>query len=273
MSTAEIPNFFVTIPHSGEQVPEEVTWLKGLSEPHLMRDVDRYVDRLYAPGIQQHNVFSIQTPWHRYVVDLNRLPGDIDEDSVIGAPHESGAFTTGLHWVNTTQGEPLITTPMSMELHQQLVDKYHRPFHAQVETHYSQCFAKTPGTKMYQLDAHSMPSWGTEAHRDPGQQRPQIVVSDFHGASCEPQYKDLVIAAYEAAGFQVAYNFPYVGGRVTQLYGKPDQNQHCIQVEMRRDLYMNEDTKALEASSKGVSEKVSKALGLIIEGIRSFNEG
>ena len=82
-----------------------------------------------------------------------------------------------------------------------------------------------------------------------------------------------MIAAYEAAGFQVAYNFPYVGGRVTQLYGKPDQNQHCIQVEMRRDLYMNEDTKALEASSKGVSEKVSKALGLIIEGIRSFNEG
>jgi len=252
--------FFISIPHSGEQVPEKTPWLHGLSEPHLMRDVDRFVDVLYQPAIDKLELNSIKTQWHRYVTDLNRLPGDIDETAVIGAPNKVGTFPIGLHWTKTTQDEPLITEPMSFELHQQLLDKYFYPFHEDVKKIYSYYF-KQGHKKVYQLDAHSMPSWGTSAHKDPGKERPEIVISDFHSVSCEESYKNLVITAYEKAGFQVGYNFPYVGGRVTQTYGKPDVGQHAIQVEMRRNLYMNEETKQLEGQkSKEIQLKVLEAI-------------
>lgn len=236
--------FFVSIPHSGEKVPAEVVWLQNLPETTLMRDVDRYVDRLYEPALRQWAIPSVVAEWHRYVVDLNRLPDDVDQDSVEGAPHASGTHTTGFHWVRTTIGETLISKPMSPSLHLELTKKYFEPFHQQVTACYER-FRQAGFSEIYHLDAHSMPSKGTSAHRDPGQERPQIVVSDVDGTSCHTKFKDIVIKAYQDAGFEVAYNWPYKGGRVTQTYGRPALGQNAIQVEMSRALYMDENTKAL----------------------------
>jgi N-formylglutamate deformylase len=255
--------FFVSIPHSGEKVPAETDWLPGLPEPILMCDVDRYVDRLYMPAVRKMGIPAVVTEWHRYVVDLNRLPDDIDVDSVIGAPNPSGKFTQGLHWVKTTKGQALLPQPMSMELHLQLVKKYFEPFHQHVRGVYDD-FRKIGLKKIYHIDAHSMPSMGTSAHKDPGQKRAEIVVSDWEGKSCEKEFKDLVIAAYTDAGFQVAYNWPYIGGRVTQTYGQPKQGQNCIQVELNRALYMDEETKQFKAKeAEIIAKKIAVALARI----------
>lgn len=259
--------FFISIPHSGEKFPNETTWLEGLDEPVLMRDVDRFVDKLYQPVIDELDIPSVVTEWHRYVVDLNRLPEDVDCDSVEGAPLPSGSHPTGLHWRVTTQGETLIPSPISMELHKQLVRNYFEPFHQKVREAYKQIQSKG-AEKVYQLDAHSMPSMGTKAHADPGQSRPEIVVSDVHGVSCEKSFLDLVVESYEQAGFEVAVNFPYKGGRVTQTYGKPELGQHAIQVELNRRLYMNEETKRpLGSEFAEVQAKIQKAVTSIYKSL------
>ena len=234
--------FFISIPHSGEKVPAEVSWLQGLDEPILMCDVDRYVDDLYAPAIAANGLPFVKTEWHRYVVDLNRLPDDVDADSVQDHKNPAGQFTTGLHWVKTTTGVRLMPKPISPELHKKLVQNYFEPFHIQVRELYAK-FKSAGHQDVYHLDAHSMPSQGTAAHRDPGTKRPQIVVSDCDGVSCQSFYKDIVIESYKKAGFEVAYNWPYKGGRLTQTYGQPKQGQNAIQVEMNRALYMDEQSK------------------------------
>lgn len=234
----------ITIPHSGERVPEETPWLKSLPERLLMFDVDRYVDRLYAPILEKLLIPSVKTEWHRYAVDLNRLADDVDCDSVQGHKNASGKFPRGLHWSITTQRERLMPGPMPQGTHDAIVRKYFEPFHAQVREQLAKIRARTSGMSLH-LDAHSMPSLGTKEHRDPGEVRADIVVSDCEGKSCAPEFKDLVIEAYRSAGFKVAYNWPYVGGRVTETYGRPEENQHAIQVELNRALYMNEETKLL----------------------------
>ncbi|MEM7647074.1 MAG: N-formylglutamate amidohydrolase [Pseudomonadota bacterium] len=98
MFQAEALPFFVSIPHSGEQIPDEVTWLKNLPEPTLMRDVDRYVDVLYQPALNELKITSIVTSWHRYVVDLNRKPDQFDGAAVEGALLPAGTEPKGLHW-------------------------------------------------------------------------------------------------------------------------------------------------------------------------------
>lgn len=259
----------ITIPHSGEKIPDEAPWLKNLPETLLMYDVDRYVDRLYEPIIKKHNLPSVKTDWHRYAVDLNRLPDDVDQDSVENHKNPSGKFPRGLHWAITTMGEKLMPKPISQATHDILVKKYFEPFHEQVRAT-SQKMKQQGATEIYHIDAHSMPSVGTKEHRDPGQARADIVVSDCEGKSCSPWFKDLVIKSFENAGFKVAYNWPYLGGRVTETYGRPKENHHSIQVELKRGLYMDEKTKAfLPGPSAEVQKKLESAIAAIISALQT----
>lgn len=271
MSTLKLLPFFASIPHSGEQVPDEVFWLKGLQEPKLMRDVDRYVDFLYKPVLNQLKISTIITPWHRYVVDLNRKPDEYDATAVKGAPHPKGTHPKGLHWSQTTLAETLISEPMEAMLHEDLVKSYYKPFHDSVlelRASFKQQFGCA-----YHLDLHSMPSLGTELHPDPGETRADVVISDQHAKSSEPWFRDLVLKAYQEAGFQVAYNWPYIGGGITATYGDPEKSFHTVQVELNRALYMNEETKKLEEGLwPEAQEKLTQAMTQIHSGIREkFN--
>jgi len=255
--------FFISIPHSGELVPENIGWLQGLPEQLLMCDVDRFVHEIYQPGVEFLGLPSVVADIHRYVIDLNRWPEDVDQRSVEDSPNPPGSFTTGLHWVETTTGATLMKEPMPKSQHDQLVEDYYQPFHDKIKKMFSD-FKSQGAKQVFHLDAHSMPSRGTEAHRDPGALRPQIVVSDCDGKSCDPIYKDLVIKAYESVGFEVAYNWPYKGGRITQTYGQPAAGQHAVQVEMSRALYMDEISKHKVADKLAdVQKQVSRALAVI----------
>jgi N-formylglutamate amidohydrolase len=258
---------FISIPHSGEEIPQGADWLKKLPEVLLMYDVDRYVDQLYGPAISKLHLPSIKTQWHRYAADLNRIPEDIDSDSVIGSTNPKGTFTRGFHWSKTTEGEILMPSPMSMELHQQLIELIYTPFHVGIKKLYGD-FKSQGFENIYHLDCHSMPSVGTKAHNDPGEVRADIVVSDQKGKSCDMRFKNLVIEAYQKAGFKVAYNWPYYGGRVTQEYGQPNSGQHTIQIEMSRAQYMDEKTKKLKQELvPQVQDRLQHALSYILENL------
>ncbi|WP_291516255.1 N-formylglutamate amidohydrolase [Bdellovibrio sp. ArHS] len=262
MAENEVP-LIVTIPHSGEKIPSQTPWLNSLPEEILMCDVDRYVDFLYEPALHKLRLPLVKTEWHRYAADLNRIPEDVDASSVLGHVNPAGMHNRGFHWVITTYKHPLMQAPMTVDTHNELVKLIYEPFHAGVRQLYQDLHAKG-FKKTFHIDAHSMPSVGTSEHRDPGELRADIVVSDSKGKSCDPRFKDLVIAAYATAGFKVGYNWPYFGGRVTEQYGDPRRDQHTLQVEMNRSLYMDEKTKKLKPEeAKKVQEKVFFALSYI----------
>jgi N-formylglutamate deformylase len=266
-SEMKVQPIFVTIPHSGEKIPPQAQWLHGLDEKTLMYDVDRFVDVLYRPALEKLKLPYVTTEWHRYAADLNRVPTDIDSDSVVGAPHQSGKFSRGFHWVITTHLYRLMSQPISSEVHQELVELIYNPFHTDVKNQYEN-FRKLGYQKIYHIDAHSMPSRGTSEHRDPGQYRADVVVSDCHGKSCDAAFKDLVIGAYEQAGFSVAYNWPYFGGRLTEQYGQPDLGQQVLQVELNRGLYMDEVTKKLKDEKLlQIQAQLDNALTKILAGL------
>ncbi len=256
---------FVTIPHSGEWIPESATWLKGRDPLLLLSDVDRFVDRLYHPALETHGIPKVVALCHRYVVDLNRLPEDVDQESVQGAIAKPGTHTTGFHWVRTMKGETLMAAPIPLALHQNLVAEHFVPFHEQVRSLYVEQHRRNSGP-VYHLDLHSMPSLGTSGHRDEGQMRAEVVISDQDGRSCLADFTALVVEAFEKiGGFQVALNWPYKGGRITQTYGAPEINNNCLQVELNRKIYMSETSKEWrEDSAPQVQQRLTKVLGYIL---------
>lgn len=247
-------------------MPPQATWLQGLPEPVLMCDVDRYVDRLYEPSLKDLSIPYVKTEWHRYAGDLNRLAGDVDASTVEGSSNPAGTHARGFLWKITTTEQSLMPKPVSPEIHQELVNLIFEPFHASVREQ-AAILQRSSGGLLYHLDAHSMPSVGTRQHRDPGERRADVVVSDSHGKSSSKAFRDLVIAAYCTAGFKVAYNWPYFGGRLTEHYGRPAQGHHVIQVELNRALYMDELSKGILETSKEVQNKVRQALVYIQENL------
>lgn len=260
----------LSVPHSGENIPDEATWLRGHTEAVLLTDVDRFVDELYRPAVERLGLPLLATQVHRYAADLNRYPDDVDADSVVGAKEPSGAYPKGFHWVMTTMGHKLMPQPIARATHEQIVRKYHDAFHALFEARVAELQATHPGQPIYHLDCHSMPSTGTGAHADAGAKRPDVVISDFEGKSCEPRFKDLVLAAFKARALNVSYNWPYKGGRITQRYGQPAQGHHTVQIELNRALYMDENTRLQKpAEFSELSNKLCDALADILSGLKN----
>lgn len=254
--------FFISVPHSGEIVPPECDWIESLEEKVRLQDADRFVDVLYRPVAEKLNIEFHVAQYLRYVVDLNRDAGDIEALSVVGCDKDIGKFhKKGLHWVETTRGEPILKKPHSLDFHKELVEKYYWPWHNELQSIYDR---NSNGDRVFQLDCHSMPSVGTGAHADSGKLRPEVVVSDFLGKSCDSDYLDLVMNTFKDHFSDVSYNSPYIGGGITAKYGQPSKNQNCIQIELRRDMYMDEETKLLHPEN---SKALSQKLELVIESI------
>ena len=237
------PALFTSIPHSGEEIPPEAPWLNSLPTETLLRDVDRFVDELYIPALKEFGVPYVSSKTHRYALDLNRHESDVDCESVLGNKNPQGTHPRGLHWRVTTFDELLLPRAMSQLTHETLIQKYSRPFHEKIETIYSD-FTTAGHSMIFHLDLHSMPSKGTGMHKDPGETRAEVVISDFNEKSAHLSYRKLLVSAFENVGLKVAINWPYIGGGITQRYGAPALGRHCLQIELNRSLYMNEVTKA-----------------------------
>ena len=256
-----------SIPHAGEDIAEEAYWLKNLPEVTLMYDVDRFIDRIYQPALEQHQIPTVTTKWHRYVVDCNRWPEDIDKDCVVGAEGPSGSHPTGLHWRLTTAGFPLIKKPISWSLHQELLNKYYYDFFKSIDALYEQ-LKRQGAEKTYHLNLHSMPSQGTSAHRDPGELRVDIVIGDEKGRTSSSEWTDFVSSAYRKQGFSVSLNHPYTGGTDVEKYGDPQNGHSALMIELNRRLYMDEQSKQIIPEKAGpVKERLTKVLDDIYNNI------
>jgi N-formylglutamate deformylase len=67
-----------------------------------------------------------------------------------------------------------------------------------------------------------------------------FVLGDAHGTACSPLVTRLVEGVLAAQGFSVRRNDPYAGGYITRHYGRPREGIQALQIEIARDLYMDE---------------------------------
>ena len=256
-------SLLVSIPHSGEKIVDECHWLKDLDEVTLMYDVDRFIDQMYESVLHQYNIPKVVTEYHRYVVDCNRWPTDVDCDSVEGSNNPSGSHPTGLHWRKTTAGYILFKKPLSQSLHKNIIKKYYEDFFKAIDSIYEK-FRQEGKSNIYHLDLHSMPSRGTKVHRDPDEDRVDIVIGNEKGTTATEEWTEQVSTAYRNQGFDVRLNQPYTGGTIVEKYGDPQQGCQALMIELNRKLYMDEKTKKIiPDKAEAVKERLNKVISEI----------
>jgi N-formylglutamate deformylase len=224
----------VSVPHAGNEVGSFAAALVPALDVRC--DADLFVDELYAGA--PRGAF-IRARVSRFVCDLNRDPDDVSPRAVPAHPAPRNADGRGFVWEVTTTGAPALARPLTLE-EWQARRAIHAGYHGAIAAALERARARFGFAVL--VDGHSMPSVGRQGHADPGRPRADIVPGDRDGTSCAPALSHAVGEHFRKHGLSVAFNEPYRGGFITAHHGRPAENVHSIQIEMRRDLYMDEAT-------------------------------
>ena len=224
----------VSVPHAGTSTRGfEDNLAPGLD---VRGDADLWVDELYEGS--PSGAF-LTAKLSRFVCDLNRHPDDVSAHAVPEHPAPRNSHGRGFIWEITTEGTSAMAHPLSLSQWKRR-QEIHAAYYGALATAIERARAKFGFAVL--VDGHSMPSRGKAAHSDAGNQRAAIVPGDRQGQSCAPALSRLVEDHFLHHGYAVKFNDPYQGGFITTHHGTPATGVHAIQIEMRRDLYMNEAT-------------------------------
>ena len=254
-ATGEAP-VVVEVPHAGVHVPAEV--LANLVAPAraVARDADLFVDELYedAPA-EGATVLIARTS--RYALDLNRAEDDIDGGVVHGNPRPARPHARGLLWRTTTDDDPALERPITLDDYNWRVRTIHKPYHDALRRLLDRKIARFGHVVL--LAAHSMPSVGRQGHADAGVKRADVVPGSRGRTSADARVIDAVESVAVAHGCSVEHDRPYRGGFTTTHYGQPAQACHAIQIELARRLYLDESRLRRSATGMAKTRKLCRA--------------
>lgn len=222
----------VSVPHGGTELGPFAAALSP--DVDVRSDADLFVDQLYD-GLTRGAFLRARLS--RFACDLNRHPDDVSARAVPEHPAPRNHDGRGFVWEVTTAGTPALTRPLTLD-EWRARREVHAAYHAAIVQ--AMLRARERFGFAVLVDGHSMPSVGRTRHADPGRARADIVPGDRLGHSCAPALSRLVGEHFRGRGLSVAFNDPYRGGFITAHHGRPAEGLHAIQIEMRRDLYMDE---------------------------------
>ncbi|WP_374631077.1 N-formylglutamate amidohydrolase [Ferrovibrio sp.] len=252
-------------PHSGNIYPEEFQRQSRLDPLTLRRSEDAFVNELMGVG-PQHGAPLLEALFPRSYCDPNREayeldPGMFSDPLPAHVVTQSGKLRSGLGTIAkvVAGGMEIYAGKLTFAEAERRVETLWRPYHDALAGLIAE--ARQAAGVALLLDCHSMPSVGGANMPDQGQRRADMVLGDFHGTSCPPQLVDRVGSYLESRGFSVLRNKPYAGGYITQHYTDRANGVHTLQIEINRDLYMDE---RIIAHSAGF-ERVRAAMSGMIE--------
>jgi len=219
----------VSIPHAGLGVPDDIG-ARLTDKAHQLADTDWHIPQLYN-FLEELDVSVIAATQSRYVVDLNRPPGN---ESLY-----PGQATTGLAPITSFDGEPLYRDGVAPDDTERegRVDRYWRPYHDKIETTLEEIRQRFGYALLW--DAHSIRS---HVPRLFSGRLPDLNFGTNAGQSCDTKLvKRLLAVAEETPTFTHVLNGRFKGGYITRRYGSPDEDVHAVQLELSQVTYMQEE--------------------------------
>lgn len=233
--------------HSGVDYRPDFLAATRLTPTALRRSEDSFVDELFA-GALTLGAPMLTATFPRAYCDPNREAWELDP-AMFDGPLPG--------WVNTTSarvnaglgtvarivatGEPIYRGKLRFADVEERVQACWMPYHAALAGLIAETKARFGHCVL--IDCHSMPSAGQFAAKPEATgPAPQIVLGDAFATSCASAIVDHTERVLVGQGYRVRRNDPYAGGYVTRHYGHPRDGVHALQIELARDLYMDEGT-------------------------------
>lgn len=251
-------------PHSGRAYSWDFLRASVLDRQTIRSSEDAFVDDLISCA-PKHGAQSIAATVPRAYVDLNRGPDELDPAVVSGLRRvtHNPRISSGLGVVPrvVANGRAIYRGKLSLAEARARLDTFWHPYHDQLK-HMLEETRRDFGQTVL-LDMHSMPHEAIEGLNHTPAHRPDVILGDRFGAAASAHVVDQVEAAFRSAGLKVARNAPFAGAYIAQAYGRPSRNQHVVQVEIDRALYMDEVRIEPRADFAAFQDLMSGVIGQI----------
>jgi N-formylglutamate amidohydrolase len=231
-------------PHSGRDYPDDFQPAVPVSA--LRQAEDAFVDELYACG-PRLGATLITARFPRSYIDPNRSVLDVDT-ALLDAPWPGPALASrktqlgiGLIWRVLDSGEPIYSRKLSVAEVRRRITDFHQPYQKAVKDALDATHSHFGS--VWHVNCHSMPAVSSVISEEgPGKPRPDFVLGDRDGTTCEPGFTAFVARQLSDMGYEVKVNDPYKGVELVRAFSDPAAGRHSLQVEVNRKLYMDERT-------------------------------
>ncbi len=243
----------ISVPHSGSYYPDIFLKQKkiNLSELRIMED---FQCKKIIEKIDKSSANIIIADCSRAVVDLNRSRISLDEkmfEKKINctieslSDHEIILLNSGLGVIpKKCYQKNIYKKLLTINYAETLLKKYYDPYHNFLMKNIK--LLHNSFGKVILLDIHSMPT----IRRNKFNKSADIVLGDNFGLSCKSLIKDFILKFFQNSGLNVKINEPYSGGYITRFYGNKSKNINVIQIEISKNLYMDERNYKLKNNVK-----------------------
>jgi len=255
-------------PHSGAQYPSRFLAMSRLDAVTLRKSEDAFVDELVAPCVAL-GAPLLRAHFPRAYLDANREPFELDPQMFEGrlpsfANTRSLRVAAGLGSIPRVVGEaqPIYRQPLKVEEGLARIADLHVPYHATLDALVERARASFGLSVL--VDFHSMPSSTPEVAGC------DVVLGDRYGSSAAGWIVDVLEASLRGSGLAVRRNKPYAGGYITEIHGRPGQARHAVQLEMNRNLYMDERTIRRLSSAPRLSTALFKAMEALVDKVANI---
>ena len=234
-------------PHSGNAYSATFLASSRLDARALRKSEDCFVDEIFAfaPGF---GVPLIRALFPRAYLDVNREAYELDPEMFADplpayVNTRSPRVAAGLGTIArvVANGEDIYRGKLRFAEALDRVSRCYTPYHNALRRLVDD--TRDAFGHALLIDCHSMPSASTAASGKGGGRggnHPEIVLGDCYGNACAPAVIDAAEEFLRGLGYAVSRNNPYAGGYTTRHYGRPRQGIHALQIEIARDLYMDE---------------------------------
>lgn len=253
VESAKVP-IIVSIPHSGRAFPPELAAHYKPSLAENPDDTDFFVDDLYD-FLPQMGITTIRANYSRWVIDLNRSPQN-------EALYDDGRIITQLTPTTDFLGNSIYANPV-FEPNRKEIERrrkfYFQPYYDKI-TDLLNATKKRFGQAIL-WDAHSIRRTVPTIQPAPF---PDLILGTNDGQTAADHLIQVVKNSLSNSPFELNYNHPFKGGNITRHFGNPAENIHAFQLEMTKDLYMD-DTEMQYHEERAA--KVRKVLQVTFESL------
>jgi len=254
-------------PHSGRNYPWVFLRKSVLDELAIRSSEDAFVDLLFA-DVPTFGAPLLCARGPRAYVDLNRNRDELDPALIEGVPRAglNPRVASGLGVIPrvVSNGRAIYRGKLARQEADARLASHWKPYHEALEKLIGESWLLFGEAIL--VDCHSMPHEAIDSISRNGAMRAEVVLGDRFGAAASSDIVDRIEAAFTHAGLNVVRNAPFAGAYITQHYGRPSRNQHAVQIEIDRSLYMNEQLIRPNGNFQSFQQVIS-AIALEISGI------
>lgn len=263
----------VDSPHSGTDYPED--FKSPLPYKILRQCEDNFIDQLIT-GLEAQGADTLTAHFPRLYIDVNRALSDLREidfpkgcDQLDIGNSRSARQGRGLIWQWVLEGgEDNAAIPIydptqkpSQEDILGRINGYWKPYHETLGALISEnrYLAKQEGkSHVYHFNVHSCPRHQIRN----GRKNKDIILGNVFNKSASSETLMFVKQIFEKEGFSVSLNRPFSGGYIVKKHGNPEKGVESIQIEICKDLYMNEENYQYEQEK---AKRVKRALSKLVQ--------